>query len=455
MNRTLYCCVVVAIFLGWTARCHAQETMAEINPAMQGPISIDLQRVSNSGLRLLNGKHITLYTDVPSSPWIDELPEVFDAAVPKWCEYFSEDVRRTRAWRMSAFLIRDKERFRKAGLIPKDLPEFPAGLNRGHEIWFFLQPDQYYTRHLMLHEGTHAFMQWFGNGVGAPWYAEGMAELLGLHRWTDGELTLHHQVSDPRESEGWGRPRLIKDWNEKNALLDQPQVKSLQDILLTPNRAFAEVENYAWCWAACEFLGQHPQTSKRFNRLQKEVHQRPEDFNQAFLKLYSPSLEQLERDWAWYIREMEYGYSVLRAAITELRPGQRSGEYELKTDRSWQMIRTPVKKGERYAIESRGRFRIGSSEVDGRIKPWPCESNGITIDYFRGRPIGELHATILPGDSNPQSMAYLYRQPPIVVGAQNVITANVNGLLCFRINESPANLADNQGTLKITIEKLD
>lgn len=430
--------------------------MREINPRIQKAIEIDPQLVAANGLRTIEGKHLTIYTDVPSRDAIEELTSIFDAAVPQWCEYFGTPMERTKPWRMHVFLIRDKERFERAGLVPDDLPKFPAGINRGHEIWFFVQPDDYYTRHLLLHEGTHAFMQWFGNGVGAPWYAEGMAELLGLHSWEEGKLKIGHRVSATSESPGWGRPKLIKDWVEGNR--DGDNDKALRDILWTPNRAFADVENYAWCWAACDFLSQHPLSKDRFGDLKKHVHRSPERFNRKFQQIFAEQLDILERDWAWFIRELDYGYSISRGVLSELRLSEeadKENRYELKTDRSWQYLNMKVKAGQKFRVSAKGRFEVGSSLVNGQRKPWPCESNGITIDWFGGRPIGELQLMIVPADKNVAVLPRICSKAPVSVGNGKVIVADVNGMLCFRINESPANLSDNRGKLELAIEKVE
>ena len=60
------------------------------------PPEIDESRVTREGIRKLQGARLTLYTDLASQPAIDELPEVFDRAVPLWCEYFEIPVERTR-----------------------------------------------------------------------------------------------------------------------------------------------------------------------------------------------------------------------------------------------------------------------------------------------------------------------------------------------------------------------
>jgi hypothetical protein len=44
---------------------------------------------------------------------------------------------------------------------------------------------------------------------------------------------------------------------------------------------------------------------------------------------------------------------------------------------------------------------------------------------------------------------------PLDIGLSGVISAPTDGVLCFRINESPAFLDDNQGALEVVIEKLE
>src|SRR5262249_14224219 len=146
----------------------------------------------------------TLYTDLPSSLAVDELPGVFDQAFLQWCAYFGIDEKDHADWRMTGYLIKDKVRFTAAGLLPDDLPPFLNGYCRGHEIWVYNQPSgnqtsDYYRRHLLLHEGTHGFMFTVLRGCGPPWYSEGMAELLATHRWADGRLQLNRFPSSPAE----------------------------------------------------------------------------------------------------------------------------------------------------------------------------------------------------------------------------------------------------------------
>ena len=128
---------------------------------------IDQQRIATAGIRKIVGKHVTLFTDLPAGE-VDELPKVFDAAVPLWCEYFGIKLGDVAAWKTAGFVMRDKERFVGTGLYLDSLPPFPNGYSTGAQLWIYDQPSAYYRRHLLLHEGTHLFMyRWLG-GAGPP-----------------------------------------------------------------------------------------------------------------------------------------------------------------------------------------------------------------------------------------------------------------------------------------------
>lgn len=453
------CAIALLVLVVANPAIACQDEMAAINPNMQPKLEIDLARVEAAGIRVLAGKHVTIYTDVRNDAGVNELPEVFDAAIPFWGRYFGVEEKRMAAYKLSGFVMADKTRFKNAGLIPDSLPPFPAGLNRGHEMWVFHQRDSYYTRHLLIHEGTHAFMQWFGGGVGAPWYSEGMAELLAVHAWQDKTLSMNFRLTDRSQSPGWGRPKILKEDYANGKFM------TIDEVMQFPNNAFREVRSYAWSWAACEFFSTHPLTRDRFNAMQKSVDKPIVEFNEMFYKSIRSDLGTLTVDWHLFIAEMDYGYRVGDGVLSELAPvpGESAGSsFQLRTDRSWQRaVEVSVKTGDKIRISAKGRFKVGESLVGGQMTPWPCESNGITLDYYRSRPLGELHAMFLPVLTGNESQtdqhsiiseAIVSVQP---IGLDKVITASNDGVLCLRINESPAKLDDNKGTLEIAVEKID
>ncbi len=223
--------------------------------------AVDEGQIRAAGIRKLESRRLVLYTDLPSSPEIDELPQVFDRAFDAWCRYFGIDAARHANWRMRASLIDVPSRFESAGLIPADLPKFLNGYTRGMECWVNNQTSPYYRRHLLLHEGVHGFMfSMFGTHA-PPWYMEGMAEMLATHRWQNGRLELPYFPHAREEVPKLGRIDIVQtDFANRHA-------KQLVDILAYDSPAYAKVEPYGWSWAAVAFLDNHPRYRERFRRL--------------------------------------------------------------------------------------------------------------------------------------------------------------------------------------------
>ena len=135
--------------------------------------------------------------------------------------------------------------------------------------------------------------------------------------------------------------------------------------------------------------------------------------------------------------------------------GDKERKFEIRADHSWQMTSFEVVPGDRVRVTSRSRFQIGNS-----TKPWPCEANGITIEYYRGRPLGMLLAGVFNPDADLPDSDSVKRElagllEPIAVGQETTVQITKPGVLCLRVNESPAKMRDNKGVLEVTIEKLE
>ena len=161
---------------------------------------------------------------------------------------------------MTGFLMQDKARFRQAGLLPPYVPALLPGYSINHELWLNEQPSDYYRRHLFLHEGTHGFMNTLLGGCGPAWYMEGLAELLGTHRWHEGRLTLGYMPANRDEVPYWGRSKLVKDAAEAG------RARPLKEVVELALTSTNQVEGYAWSWAAATLLDHHPRYQKRFRR---------------------------------------------------------------------------------------------------------------------------------------------------------------------------------------------
>jgi len=410
------------------------------------PVVIDAERVRAAGIRSIAGRRLTLYTDVPSSPEVDELPALFEAALPQWAAYFGVEKTLPADWHVDGFLMRDGEKFAEAGLIPAHLPQFKHGFAIGPNVWLFEQPVTYYRRHLLLHEGTHAFMHTqFGN-CGPPWYMEGMAEIFGTHAIADGKLLTRYIPRNRDEVPQLGRVKLVHDAIAGGRRL------TLAEIMNYGTQAHLENEPYAWCWALCAWLDGHPRYQGRFRRMQKYVDQ-PTRFNDEFKKLFLADMATMAREWSVFADGLEYAVDIPRTVI-DFRPGRplapSGASVTVAADRGWQSSGVRLEAGKTYNLTATGRYQIArSTDKSGTVKPWPCEPGGVTIRYYHGKPLGILLASVepdhLPVGTPPPMLT------PEVVGLGATLAPTRTGTLYFRVNDSYGELGDNGGSLTVTV----
>ena len=392
---------------------------------------VDERRAAQVGIRKIVSRHLRLYTDLPSSNAVDELPAVFDAAVNQWADYFGIPQQRVSRWKMQGFLMKDKAKFAALRLLPETKTDFENGYAQGYELWLNEQPSDYYRRHLLLHEGTHGFMHTQLGHVGPGWYAEGTAELLGTHRWKDGKLKLNTMPASREEVPMWGRIKLIRDASRAGEAL------GLSAVLGLSSQRVLSTDQYAWCWGLCRFLDSHPQWQSKFRQLPKHV--RDPKFNQHFLEAFSNSA--VSQEWVAFVAALDYGYAASQMAIVHSNPDKKpeNGSVEIATDRGWQATGWQLKAGKQYEVTASGRFQIAQDS-----QPWPCEPGGVTLRYHEGQPLGILLGAISSAQDN--SFAN-----PVAIGLQQTLKPDHDGELYLRVNDSPAKLSDNKGSLQVTI----
>jgi hypothetical protein len=412
---------------------------------LKGPIEIprlpvDEARAAGLGIRKLTGKHLTLYTDLPRSAEIEALPQVFDLAAPQWAEYFGVEPKKVNDWRVTGFVMGDKERFREAGLLPDYLPDFQNGFTHGMDLWVYEQPSAYYRRHLLLHEGTHAFMQHILGAMGPPWYAEGMAELLATHRWQDGKLTLNYLPADKTETPEWGRIKIIRNGVKLNKAL------TLEQVMAYGPRAHLQVEPYGWCWGLAAMLDGTPAFRPAFRAMPEYVKERGDVFNRRMRERLGEQWEHALEQWQLFVTEADYGYDFARAEVIYApgKPLAGATTVPVAADRGWQSSGVRVEAGRPIRLTATGRYQVGDQP-----KPWWCEAGGVTIEYYRSRPLGMLLCAVRDEQAAAPALSPLISPQP--VGLSRDITFRAGGTLYFRINESPAKLADNQGELEVNI----
>lgn len=415
----------------------------------QTPATVNEAGVQSSGIRKLTGKHLVLYTDVPSGPEVDRLPAVFDEAVPLWAAYFGIDVSKTANWQPRGFLIHDDRRFAAHGLMPTGNVAFTNGISIGNDLWFRDQPTDYYRRHLMLHEGTHAFMLAFLGNCGPGWYMEGTAELLGTHQFDSlaHKLALNIMPRSREEVPMLGRIKLIDEARAAHHALGFEEVLNLNG-----RQRQLSTEAYAWCWAAAKWLDSHPRYRKSFREL--AAHVNDPQFNDVVRQKFAADWPDLLAEWQAYIAALDYGYDFERMAI-EFEPGTpiagAAQTVTIAADRGWQSSRAWVEAGKSYDISATGSYQIATEDIQGVARPWVSEPGGVTIEYHDGHPLGMLLGAIDDRGKAVSGGSPTFANPA-AIGLHAVLKPTVSGTLYFRVNDSAAHLDDNRGTLVVKIE---
>jgi hypothetical protein len=447
----LACTVAGAAVLAASSSARAVDPPSRFAPP-RAPRTVDDDRLKAAGIRRIVARHLVLYTDLAADPSIEALPAQFDQAVPQWIEYFRDVLPRDAAtadWQAVGYLIKDKARFVATGLLTEEVPEFLHGYSIDFEFWFNEQPSEYFRRHLMLHEGTHVFMRTQLGSTGPPWYMEGMAEWLATHRLQDGRVELAYFPRSRGEVPYWGRIKIIQDD------VAAGRRRSLDEVFALAPRAYLQTGPYGWSWGAVALLAGDPRSRERFRELASRVND-PE-FNQRVHEAFADDWPQMTAQWQAFIGEIDYGYDLAAAAI-EFAPGEplptSGANVTIDATRSWQSTKLRVEAGQTYRLTATGRYQLARDEVDGRERVWWCEPGGVSIKYYRGRPLGQLTAAIWPDAiASGAASKTISSAPwqPITIGLEAELKAETSGTLYLRVNEFPGELRDNSGELRVDI----
>ena len=221
----------------------------------------------------------------------------------------------------------------------------------------------------------------------------------------------------------------------------------LAAVIEFPDSAFPTAESYAWCWAAVTLLDRHPRYQQRFRQLIGSVRDR--DFNKRFYRLFQPDWQELCEEWQLMVTGMEYGYDVAREAV-DFTPGKplppRGTEIAVAADRGWQNSGLRLEAGGSYRLAAAGRYQVAKT-----TKVWWCEPGGVSIRYYKGRPLGVLLASVRPDHPTPGSTTALLHST--VVGLGTTVSPAETGTLFLKINDSAGELDDNAGTLKVDVRR--
>jgi hypothetical protein len=409
---------------------------------------LDLPALERVGIHAYESKRLQLLTDIAPETARALLP-LGDGAYAALAAYFGEPKSDAagRSLRMRGYLMADTERFRRAGLLPDNLPEFQHGRQLQTAFWMHDQEFEYYRRHLLVHEYVHCFMWvWMserGQGRMPLWYLEGLAELFATHAIdAEGQVRFGVMPAASADFVGLGRIGLVQGEVAAGRLL------TVSDMLELDGSQFAGNQQYAWSWAFCYFLAEHPRYRERFSQLVRES---PHDLGAAFQRTFADDLAQLQAEWPLFVHGLDYGYDLVRAAIefrdgTRLRPSEKRA-CDVAADRGWQSSGVRVEAGRTYEITTSGTFTLAQQP-----KPWLSDAGGVSIRYLGGRPLGMLLAAVHVEATEDTAQPSLLDD--VAVGRERRFIPKASGTLYLRLNDAWSELADNTGSVRVEVREV-
>ena len=455
--------------------------------------AINEKKAAELGIRRIEGKNVTLTTDLPPSPGVDQIPAALDAAIPHICRFFDVDERKFENWKINAFLMGDVDSFIEIGVLDGP-PRFLYGYSVCDRILAKDQKIEYYNRFLLLHELVHSFMHEVFGDLRPRWYSEGSAEYLALHLWKPAEKSIEiaQFQTGPDATPGFGRLQEIRE------IVRAGKAPTLREILAFEPRDYVRTSIYAWSWALVAFLNESPKYRDVAELLPYwSTYWEP---NRVFVDIIGDRWGELENDWADFVGRIDFNYNFDATAV-DAAPGRPFDEaaaesggavvVETAANRGWQNSGVALEVGTTYRLATAGRYRLNVEEAGKKLE---FEAPGATFRYVEGAPLGRLQAVVVPLESaafdefyslnsangesgtNPNGAAKTVgglrrgksaneaKSTPrgtlepwdAAVGFETstaTLTPERAGTLFFRINDAPGNLAKNAGSVKIQIKR--
>ncbi|NND98246.1 MAG: hypothetical protein HKN47_13050 [Pirellulaceae bacterium] len=390
----------------------------------------------------VSGKHIKLTTDIDDPHRINDLVQSFDAAVPQWAAFWQMPAGALDHFVVDACVIRDRDAFVRAGLIPNRVPRFPFGYALQNRVWVMAQESDYYTRHLLLHEGVHSLAFAEFGGTGPSWFMEGTAEMLAVHSGR-GAATVINRVPVSRESVPyWGRFKLI------DATRAEGTIPSLETVFGYPRDLKSDVESYGWSWAATMLLYQYPDYRDAFLTAADNGKRNDMMFNDLLRRDLKSQWPVVVARWRLMCHDLDYGFDWDRERVNLSMDDQvwdgKPLSLQIAADQGWQSIGVRLSRGMKLKVMPSGTCTLATD-----LKPWVSEPAGVTVRYHDQKPLGQLLACLVP--NVPDNAATLSPLQVAAITKPAVIPIRQHCWLLFRVNDAPGELADNSGAYQLKI----
>jgi hypothetical protein len=187
---------------------------------------------------------------------------------------------------------------------------------------------------------------------------------------------------------------------------------------------------YLWSWAVCHLMCHNPNYAKRFRALgQGYLSGQPGTFQQVF----GPVERELEFEFRSFVTNVESGYRVELCHWDWGKKFRRLATDEslcakVAAGRGYQPSAMLVTGGQKYVFETSGDWRIGRGQH--------CTAAG------NADGAGRLEGVVFKDYQLSE---------PFLLGEQGTFIAPTDGKLFLRCRDAWGQLADNEGSIRVTL----
>ncbi len=189
-------------------------------------------------------------------------------------------------------------------------------------------------------------------GEAAPWYFEGIAELMATHRWSDGRLTLNYFPRSRDEVPKLGRIEIVQNGYAARKAM------SLARIFAYDSRTNLDNEMLRLVLGGRGLFRCHPRYQERFRQLPRAA--ATPDFAEQVTRLFADDWATVNEDWQLFVANLDYGYDFQRMNV----------EYAARRAATCRRRARDDRRRSRLAIErlrAGGRAEISSARHGGAI----------------------------------------------------------------------------------------
>lgn len=412
-------------------------------------------RLRAVGIRRYESRRLVLLTDLPAER-VAGLPELADQLFDQLEGHFGKlpPALDGSDFQVTGCVIEDVERFQSAGLMPAESFTFSHGRHLNYQFWCYSQDSDYYLRHLALHEFTHCFMTCESGLLDIPplWYIEGMAEYFATHRVDEATKATFGVLPDSFEGyEGWGRISALErefarglistdnTTRPAGALPIPPLSQVLRDVTLKSTDL-----DYAQWWAVSWMLQSNPHYSVAFQPL-RHLRTR-DDFISKVHEIRDTVGARLQADWLLFAESLDTGFESghsfpvhAESVVSLAKDASTPATFRIAAKAEWQDSGIRLQSGQSVSIICNGQYSVNQP-----ADAWVCEPQGVSVEYYRGIPLGAVVATFV--DSNGVSLTRRR-----FVGREATLTTENDASLWLQVNDSCSSRSNNSGEVTVSV----